>query len=369
MLSPVLFNLYISDIPETSGKKFGYADDLALAVQHKDFKSTENILTEDLSKLHKYFTMWRLIPSLSKTEVSCFHLNNRAADYKLEVRMKNTVLPYQSHPNYLGITLDRTLCFKKHLENTSRKISTRNNLIQKLCSTNWGASADTLRTSALGLVFSAAEYCAPVWMNSPHVNKIDTQLNTTMRIISGCIRTTPLYWLPTLSHIAPTVLRRQEALLKEYSKIMNNQQLPIHEDIPGLTINRLCSRNAPLRLAQQLYDDNFTVDMKWRETWNMTAPTEVQHLIDPVQRPKGFELPRHVWKTLNRIRTGHGVCAYNLHKWGKQPSPSCDCGAPNQTIRHIVEECKLRAYLGDPNDFVIATPSSLDWISGLDLRL
>lgn len=260
--------------------------------------------------------------------------------------MNNTMLPYQSHPNYLGMTLDRTLSFRKHLEKTARKINTRNNLIQKLCSTNWGASADTLRTSALSLVFSAAEYCAPVWLNSPHVNKIDTQLNTTMRIISGCIRTTPLYWLPTLSHIAPPALRRQEALLKEYSKIMNNLQLPIHEDIPSLKTNRLRSRNPPLRLAQDLADSNFTIDSKWRETWTMNAPSEIRHLMDPLQRPKGFELPRHEWKNINRIRTGHGVCAYNLHKWGKQSSPSCDCGAPNQTIRHIIEDCKLRAYQG-----------------------
>ena len=37
--------------------------------------------------------------------------------------------------------------------------------------TTWGASAKTLRISTQALVFPAAEYCAPVWSRSPHVNR------------------------------------------------------------------------------------------------------------------------------------------------------------------------------------------------------
>ncbi|RZF37085.1 hypothetical protein LSTR_LSTR012577 [Laodelphax striatellus] len=59
------------------------------------------------------------------------------------------------------------------------------------------------------------------------------------------------------------------------------------------------------------------------------------------KEPEGFSLPRHLWKGLNRVRTGHGVCGDSLHKWGIIPSPQCDCGAPNQTVRHIVEVCPV----------------------------
>ena len=30
VLSPMLFNIYISDLPETTSMKYGYADDLAI---------------------------------------------------------------------------------------------------------------------------------------------------------------------------------------------------------------------------------------------------------------------------------------------------------------------------------------------------
>lgn len=283
--------------------------------------------------------------------------------------MNNKSLPYQSHPKYLGVTLDRTLSFKKHLEITAQKISTRNNIIQRLCSTSWGASASTLRTSALSLVYSAAEYCAPVWMNSAHTKKVDTQLNIAMRTVSGCIKTTPIYWLPTLSHISPPTLRRQDALMKEYEKIMNNPQLPIHKDIPDLAKNRLRSRRPPMSSAQQLAANNFNINSGWQTLWTEKAPPDVRNLIDPTIKPDGFDQPRRTWKTLNRIRTGHGVCAHNLHKWGKQPDPGCDCGNPNQTIGHIVTECELRAYQGDLRDFFHTTQSSLEWIAELDLLI
>jgi len=38
-------------------------------------------------------------------------------------------------PNYLGITLDRMLTFKEHLNKTGKKVRSRVNLIQKLAGT------------------------------------------------------------------------------------------------------------------------------------------------------------------------------------------------------------------------------------------
>lgn len=72
------------------------------------------------------------------------------------------------------------------------KLRTRNNIIAKLDGTGWRANASTLRTATLALVYSTAEYCSPVWLNSCHVTKIDVQLNRPMRIISGTLKSTPL---------------------------------------------------------------------------------------------------------------------------------------------------------------------------------
>jgi hypothetical protein len=79
-----------------------------------------------------------------------------------------------------------------------------------LAGTNLGCNADTLRTTSLALVFSAAEYCAPVWLNSAHTHKVDVQLNNAMRLITGTVKSTELQWLPVLSNIPPP--RHEEQL-------------------------------------------------------------------------------------------------------------------------------------------------------------
>ena len=53
-----------------------------------------------------------------KTQVTSFHLKTREAKRTLEVKWNNTDLENTPHPKYLGITLDRTLSYKKHIHNT-----------------------------------------------------------------------------------------------------------------------------------------------------------------------------------------------------------------------------------------------------------
>lgn len=369
VLAPLLFNLYIADLPRTTSQKFGYADDWAIAARHNNMNVTETILTDDLAVMGEYFRKWRLRPNATKTEVCCFHLNNAQANKKLSVHFENRLLTHNSTPKYLGVTLDRTLSFKEHLQRTAEKLKTRNNIIQKLCGTTWGSSASVLRSSALGLVYSAAEYASPVWLNSKHTKIIDTQLNQTMRMISGTIRPTPNYWLPILSHIPPPKLRRSHSLLREYRKIEANHQLPIHHDKLDIEMKRLRSRYPPLLRATSLHQEHFDLTNAWRRQWESDSPQESHQMACIDQKPPGFELPRNTWTALNRIRTGTGRCADSLHRWGKALTPECDCGAQRQTVRHIIEECPRRRYPGVFDEFLNATENVLQYINTLDVRL
>ena len=77
----------------------------------------------------------------------------------------------------------------------------------------WGAGAKTLRIAILSLVYSTAEYCAPVWCRSAHTRLIDSVLNEALHIVTGCLRLTPTDHLPVLSGIQPADLRRMAATL------------------------------------------------------------------------------------------------------------------------------------------------------------
>ncbi|XP_060547135.1 putative protocadherin beta-18 [Pantherophis guttatus] len=86
---------YSRDIPATRGHKFGYADDLALAAQDKNLEVLDCLLSEDLKSLGKFFADWRLIPRVSKTVSTYFHLNNKLTNAILKAYLNNNLLPYE----------------------------------------------------------------------------------------------------------------------------------------------------------------------------------------------------------------------------------------------------------------------------------
>jgi hypothetical protein len=154
-----------------------------------------------------------------------------------------TSIKHVDHPKYLGVTLDRTLTFKFQLEKAAKKVSSRVNLVCKLAGTKWGSTAQTLRTASVALVYSSAEYCATVWLNSAHVQKLDVQLKNVMRLITGTVKSTELQWLPVLSNIAPPKLRREAALFRELKNIWINGKSLLFEELQDVPALRLHFRN------------------------------------------------------------------------------------------------------------------------------
>jgi len=162
---------------------------------------------------------------------SVFHLRNIWANRQLHVSMSGDLLKHDPNPVYLGVTLDRTLSYKEHLSKTAAKLKSQNNLLLKLAGSSWGANAKTFRTSALALCYSVAEYCCPAWSRSSHTASIDSQLNNTMRLISGCVRPTQTPWLSVLANIAHPRLCRKVATDNLLATVENHPEWPLHADI------------------------------------------------------------------------------------------------------------------------------------------
>ena len=140
-----------------------------------------------------------------KTQISTFHLKNRDAQRELKVVWHGKLLAYSHKPAYLGVTLDRWLTYKDHIAITKANTGDTNSICNKLANTNyWGTDARTIRTTALALCFSSAEYVSPVWSRSSHASNIDPVLYAACRAISGCLRPTRVDDLYLLRGIATT---------------------------------------------------------------------------------------------------------------------------------------------------------------------
>ena len=229
VLSLMLFNIYISDLPETTSRKYGYADHLAILLRRPSWKEMEEGLNKDMTILVDYLRKWRIQLSIGKTVSAAYHLNNREAKRELDVFVDNKRLVFQHAPKYLGVRLDRMLNFKQHLEEVAGKVTSRVSLIRRLAGTTWGASVKTLWIYTQALVFPAAEYSATVWSRSPHVKKVDVAINSSLRTISGCLKPTPMSQLPVLAGIAPAGLRRKAANLALARKAVKHDWHILHD--------------------------------------------------------------------------------------------------------------------------------------------
>ena len=161
------------------------------------------------------------------------HLDNREASQTLELRWNDVKIEHDPEPNYLGVTLDRTSSFKQHCQNLAGKIQSRNNLLSKLPNARWAVSAHVMRTTALELCNSVAEYACPLWPDNTHWKLVDVALNETCRKITDCLKNTPINQLYYLSGIAPPLIRRKCHLMTEKHKQETDQRHPLYGELPS----------------------------------------------------------------------------------------------------------------------------------------
>jgi len=127
-------------------KVYAYADDLA--IMHwtdGDWQVVEGVLSKGMATVSEYLQTW-----------GWFHFNNKEAKRELKVKYNNEILRFCSEPKYLGVTLDRSLMYRRHLELFRKKLTPRFALLRRLAGSGWGAGAITLRTVTLALVHSTA---------------------------------------------------------------------------------------------------------------------------------------------------------------------------------------------------------------------
>ena len=225
-------------------------------------------------------------------------------------------------------------------------------MLRRLVSSGWDAGAKMLCIATLFLVYSTAEYCAPVWCRSAHTRLIDNILNDALRIVTGCLRPTPTDHLPVLSGIQPAELCQMGATLS----LAHRGSLDPNHILYGLLSGssdtfqvRLRSRRPFVPAARNLLDNLARLDIrasewtnhKWKTKYFENTSTLRAFVPGTGAKPVGMGLPRAAWVKFNRLRTGVGRFHSSMHKWGLAPPPICECGASEQTADHVLTTCPI----------------------------
>jgi len=163
-----------------------------------------------MATVGEYLQTWKLKLSTTKTVSAAFILNNKEAKGELKGKYNNEILPFFSEHKYLGVKLDRSLTYRRHLESLRKKLTSRVALLRRLADFGWGAGTTTLQAATLSLVHSTEELRAPVWCRSAHTHLNDPAIKDSLRIATGRLRHTPADNLPILAGIQTAELRRKE---------------------------------------------------------------------------------------------------------------------------------------------------------------
>ena len=162
VLGPVLFVIFINDLPDTikSYSKI-FADDTKI---FRALKSTRDIsiLQDDLQNLSKWSKTWQLPFNIPKCKVLHYGKNNPEFTYMME----NCPLKNDTSEKDLGVTFDSDYTFGTHIRNIVAKANSRVGIIKR---TFTSLNTNNFKILYKSLTRPILEYCSPIW--SPHLRK------------------------------------------------------------------------------------------------------------------------------------------------------------------------------------------------------
>jgi ribonuclease HI len=242
VISPTLFLIFINDLlPEMpKGVKAAlYADDLVLWCTEEYSTTATYRLQLAINKLAAWADDWCVKINQEKSTTTLFTMSPKQKPGI--VKLGNTPLRNDDEPTYLGVTFDKRLTWKPHIQKAENKARRKLAIMRKLAGTNWGASEKTLKTLYEGTVRPHLEYGAPAWSTASKTNHqaLDKVQNQALRIMTGAMRSTPIKTMENLTGVPPLQSRRDAKTLIQAEKYKSLPKHPMNSRMEKPTTNRL----------------------------------------------------------------------------------------------------------------------------------
>ena len=195
VLSPILFNLYVSDIPQPppNVQMESYADDLNPLTSHENFHTAVSTLQPYLDEIYTWTKSNDLQLNPDKSTCTLFTPDPAEQHIDLQLTINNQPIPTVKNPKILGVTFDPKLNFNEHTKNIHTAAIKSTNIIKSLTGTNWGKQKETIVATYTAITRPILEYASTVWssiISDTNTNKLQTIQNTALRIATGCTRDT-----------------------------------------------------------------------------------------------------------------------------------------------------------------------------------
>ena len=370
VLSPLLFNLYLSKMPDPPPdiRLISYADDCQALSQHNNIDLICDRLNPYLNTLSSWFKDRKLEISAEKSTATLFTTWSNEVSKTLNIKMDDTTVPTVKNPKILGLTFDNMLNFGPHCKNIKERVQSRNNVLKCLAGSTWGKEKETLLDTYKATGRSILNYAAPIW--TPYIsptnwNELEIAQNTALRLSTGCVKMSDISHLHHETKILP-VKPHSEMLTKQYLLSMHQEEHPnhhqVHQSRPPRDIRNSIHNYSPfvkhytgqrLQISKEEYKrQNKKIHS---DTVNATIgdypPNKVLETIPPEINQNEKLLPRTTRTTLAQLRSSYSPYLKSyLHRINRSDTDNCPlCNRAAHTTSHLFE-CTANPTDLEPSD-------------------
>ena len=154
-------------------------------------------------KLMEWTRKWNVTVNTEKSSATLFSLSPKQRS--LPIKLGDSPLSCEDEVTYLGVTFDKRLTWKAHIQKAEEKARRKLAIMRKLAGTSWGADERVLKQVYQGTVRPHLEYGSTAWSTAAktHQQSLEKVQNQALRIITGSMRSTPIRAMEEITSIQP----------------------------------------------------------------------------------------------------------------------------------------------------------------------
>ena len=164
ILGPILFILYINDLPNVSQKlKFIlFADDTNVFYSGSSPRDINETMKSELGKMSTWFKVNKLSLNVTKTNYMIF--KNKQNIDSFNIKIDGMEVARIKSAKFLGVLVDENLCWTDHINDVSRKIAKSNGI--HIYKVKYLLNSEYLYTLYCSLVLPYLNYACEIWGNN-----------------------------------------------------------------------------------------------------------------------------------------------------------------------------------------------------------
>jgi len=355
VISPALFNLFVSDYTSTASLITSYADDFTAIATSINIPDSAAILSSHTSDVSTWARNKGLYVSISKSSSTLFTPDTNQSRSNPHITWEDSELPLCRTPKILGVAFDPHFTFSPHIQVVCERARSRLNILKSLAGSTWGQQRETIIVTYKALIKSIITYAAPIWFpnaSPSSVAKLQIIQNAALRIATGCHKMAFSSHLHSQTEILP-VANHLSLLCSQYltsSLRPDHPNYALAKQHPGPRSMKHTLQSRFLPSISHLLDPNgdcspSSYKQSLRSLHSSAVVSSVSslednkvlHALPPPVSELERSLSRRTRSLLSQLRSGYSSSLRSYAaRIGAHPDPSCpDCGTSQHTTEHL----------------------------------